>query len=266
MTDIAMPVAPPDSGQPPIAADLFRSEWAKLASVRSTYWTLLIAGTAIVMIGLVAAISVTASHTHKGAFDAVGNSLGGVLVAQMAIAVLGVLAITSEYSSGMIRTTFTAAPQRGMVIAAKAAVFGVVAFAMGATTSLATFLVGQAILGHRGVGLAAPGAIRAVIGVGLYLGLLGVLAVGLGTIIRRAAGAIAVVLGLLLVIPLLAPLLPTSIQDTVGKFLPYIAGQAIFKTTADRTTLSPGVGLAVFALYAAVALAIGIVVVRRRDA
>ena len=114
--------------------------------------------------------------------------------------------------------------------------------------------------------MAAPGALRAIIGIGLYLGLLGALAVGLGTIIRRAAGAIAVLLGLLLVIPALAPLLPTSLQDTVGRYLPYLAGQAIFKTTRDSTTLSPWIGLSVFALYAAAALAIGTFVVRRRDA
>jgi ABC-2 type transport system permease protein len=270
MTNIPAPVRFPaaadSSRQPPVLANLLRSEGAKLASVRSTYWSLLVAAAAMIVIGIGAAIGVAASHTHKAGFDAVSNSLSGVVVAQLAIAVLGVLAVTSEYSTGMIRTTFTAAPQREMVIAAKAAVFAAAAFAIGTITSFATFLVGQTILGHRGVSLAAPGALRAIIGLGLYLGLLGVLAVGLGTIIRRAAGAIAVLLGLLLVIPALAPLLPTSLQDTVGQFLPYIAGQAIFKTTRDSTTLSPWAGLAVFALYATTALAIGIIVIRRRDA
>jgi ABC-type transport system involved in multi-copper enzyme maturation permease subunit len=174
--------------------------------------------------------------------------------------------VTSEYSTGMIRSTFTAAPQRGTVIAAKAVVFGAASFVIGAAVSLSTFLVGQAILGHRGVSLGAPGALRAVVGVGLYLGLLGVLAVGLGTIIRRSAGAIAVLLGLLFVLPALAPLLPSSIRDGVAKLLPYNAGQAIFKTTASGSLLSPSLGLVVFALYAVAALAIGIVLVRRRDA
>lgn len=267
MTDIAIATSPPviATSEPPIVANLLRSEWAKLTSVRSTYWSLVVAAAAMVVVGVVAAISVAASHTHMASFDPVANSLSGVVIAQLAIAVLGVLVVTSEYSTGMIRTTFTSAPQRGTVIAAKAAVFGTVAFALGAITALSAFLVGQAILGHRGVS-PTSGALRSVIGVGLYLGLLGVLAVGLGTIIRRAAGAIAVVLGLLLVIPLLAVLLPASIRDSVGKFLPYIAGQAIFKTTKDSSTLSPWAGLAVFALYAAMALAMGIVVVGRRDA
>ena len=186
------------------------------------------------------------------------------MVEQLAIGVLGALAVASEYSTGMVRSTFAAAPQRGTLIAAKAAVFGAVA--LGTIASLISFLVGQAILGPQGVSLGAPGALRAVIGVGAYLGLLGALAVSLGTFIRRSAGAIAVLVGLLLVIPALAPLLPTSVRDTVGKCLPYIAGQAIFNTTKNTTTLSPWAGLAVFALYAAASLAIGITVVRHRDA
>jgi ABC-2 type transport system permease protein len=252
---------------PAVLPHLLRSEWAKLASVRSTYWNLVVAAAAIVVVGVVAAISAAHSHTDTVGFDPVSNSLGGVMVAQLAIGVLGVLTVTSEYSTGMIRSTFAAAPQRGTLIAAKAAVFGAIAFAVGLIASLVTFLVGQAILGSQGVSLGTPGALRAVIGVGAYLGLLGVLAIGLGTVIRRSAGAIAVLVGLLLVIPALAPLLPTAIRDTVGKFLPYIAGQAIFNTTTnDNTTLSPWAGLAVFALYAILALAIAIVLIRHRDA
>ena len=208
-----------------------------------------------------------ARAAHQPAtFDPISASIGGFVLAQLALGVLGALAVTSEYSTGMIRTTFTAAPQRGTVIAAKAAVFAAASFVVGAVVSLLTFLVGQAILGDRGVSLAAPGALRAVVGVGVYLGLLGILAVGLGTIIRRSAGAIAVLVGLLFVLPAFAGLLPASIRDAVAKLLPYNAGQAIFKTAHTGLTLSAPLGFAVFALYAAAALAIGIVLVRRRDA
>ena len=260
----APPLTTASIRRPAVLPNLLRSEWAKLASVRSTYWNLVVAA-AMVVVGVVAAIGAAHSHTHTAGFDPVSNSLGGVMVAQLAIGVLGVLAVTSEYSTGMIRSTLAAAPQRGTLIGAKAAVFGAIAFAVGPIASLVTFLVGQAILGSQGVSLGAPGAAgghrrRR------YLGLLGVLAIGLGTVIRRSAGAIAVLVGLLLVVPLLAPLLPTAIRDTVGKFLPYIAGQAIFNTTKDTTTLSPWAGLAVFALYAAAALAIAIVLIRHRDA
>jgi ABC-2 type transport system permease protein len=245
-----------------VSADLVRSEWAKFRTVSSTYWSLFAAVAA--MIGLGAIIS-SAQSGHQAGFDPVSTSLSGVLLAQLAIGVLGVLFVTSEYSTGMIRTTFTAAPQRRSVIAAKAAVFAVVALVVGTVTSLVTFLVGQALLGTNGVSITSPGALRSVIGVGLYLGLLGVFAVGLGTIIRSTAGAIASVFGLILVLPAIAAALPTSIRDSVDKYLPGNAGQAIFHTIRDTSTLSPWAGLAVFALYAAAALGAGLFLVSRRD-
>jgi ABC-type transport system involved in multi-copper enzyme maturation permease subunit len=195
----------------------------------------------------------------------VSTSLNGVLLAQLAIGVLGALFVTSEYSTGMIRSTFTAVPQRRAVIAAKAAVFAVVALVVGTLSSLVTFLVGQAVLGSHGVSLTAPGALRSVIGVGLYLGLLAVLAVGLATMIRSTAGAIAALFGLILVVPAVAQALPTSIRDSVDKWLPGNAGQAIFHTIRDTSTLSPWAGLAVFACYAGAALAGGLLLVSRRD-
>ncbi|MGH9125274.1 MAG: ABC transporter permease [Acidimicrobiales bacterium] len=248
-----------------VLPDLLRSELAKLRSVRSTYWSLAVAAVAMIGYGAINAASHTGAHQGIGV-DPVSTSLSGVLLAQLAIGVLGVLVITSEYSSGMIRSTFAAAPQRHAVIAAKASVFGVVAFAVGTLASLIAFLVGQAILGVHGVNLASPGAARAVIGVGVYLGLLAVFAVGLGAVLRRSTGAIAALFGLILVLPGLLLTLPASVQDTVVKFLLGNAGQSIFATGHAASTLAPGAGLVVFALYAAAALAISVTVVRRRDA
>jgi ABC-type transport system involved in multi-copper enzyme maturation permease subunit len=261
----ALPVDPTlvDTRRAPVLANLLRSEWVKLRSVRSTKWSMLVGITAIIVIGISGAIA--APHNSAG-FDPVATSLSGVLLAQVAMGVLGVLAVTSEYSTGMIRSTFAAAPQRGTVIAAKAIVFGATACAAGASASLVSFLVGQAVLGQRGVSLGHPGALRSIIGVGLYLGLLGVFAVGLGTAIRRSAGAIAVLFGLIVLVPALVPLLPASVQGSVTKYLPYDAGHAIFTTTRTATTLPPWAGLAVFALYAAASLAVGVALVRRRDA
>jgi ABC-2 type transport system permease protein len=269
MADIAISTARPavaGDRRRPVLPNLLRSEWAKLHSVRSTYWSVLVAVAGMIVIGLGGAIGGARAATQPATFDPIAASIGGFVLAQLALGVLGVLAVTSEYSTGMIRSTFIAAPQRGTVIAAKAAVFGAASFAIGAVVSLFTFLVGQAILGDRGVSLGTPGALRAVIGVGLYLGLLGIFAVGLGTVIRRSAGAIAVLFELLFVLPALDPLLPRSIRDTVAKLLPYNAGQSIFKTTKTSSTLSPWLGLAVFALYAAAAVAVGTALVRRRDA
>jgi ABC-2 type transport system permease protein len=259
MTDLALASAPAEQSVWP---DLLRSEWAKFRTVRSTYWSLIAAVAA--MVGLGAIIS-AAQSGHQAGFDPVTISLSGVLLAQLAIGVLGVLFVTSEYSTGMIRTTFTAAPQRRSVIVAKAAVFAAVALVVGTLTSLVTFLVGQTLLSTQGVSLSSPGALRSVIGVGLYLGLLAVFAVGLATVIRSTAGAIASVFGMILVVPAVAQALPTSIRDSVDKYLPGNAGQAIFHTIRDTSTLSPWAGLGVFALYAAAALAAGVVLVGRRD-
>jgi ABC-2 type transport system permease protein len=266
-TSLASPTATDPGGsrrQPSVLPDLVRSEWAKLRSVRSTYWSLAVA--VIAMIGY-GAIN-TASHTGSQpvTFDPVLTSLSGVLVAQLAIAVLGVLVITSEYSTGLIRSTFAAAPQRHLVIAAKAAAFGAIALTAGTVASVIAFLVGQAVLGAHGVTLSSPGAARSIIGVGLYLGLLAVLAVALGAIVRRTAGGIAALVGLILILPALLLTLPASIQDTVVKFLPGNAGQAIFTTTKDSSTLSPWAGLTIFALYVTATTAISVVLVRRRDA
>jgi ABC-2 type transport system permease protein len=249
-----------------VLTNLLRSEWAKLRSVRSAYWGLFVVVAAIVVIGVGAAIGGARDGAGHVGFDPLSASLGGVVLAQIAVGALGALAVTGEYSTGMIRSTFTAAPQRGTVVVAKAAVVGVAACAVGTAATFVSFLVGQAILDHRGVSLGAPAALRSIIGVGLYLGLLGVFAVGLGTALRRTAGAIAVLFGLIFVLPTLVPLAPSSIRDTVGKFLPYSTGHAIFTNANRGSTLSPWLGLAVFAMYAAAALTLGVVLVRRRDA
>jgi len=262
MTDVALSSLTSPPAKRAVLPDLVRSEWSKFRTVRSTYWSLLAAVAA--MIGLGAIIS-AAQSSHQAAFDPVSTSLSGVLLAQLAIGVLGVLFVTSEYSTGMIRTTFIAAPQRRSVIGAKAAVFAGAALIVGTVTSFVTFLVGQSVLSAHSVSLASPGALRSVIGVGLYLGLLGIFAVGLATIIRSTAGAIAALFGLILVVPAIAQALPTSIRDSMDKFLPGNAGQAIFHTIRDTSTLSPWAGLGVFALYAAAALTAGLVLVKRRD-
>ena len=130
------------------------------------------------------------------------------------------LTITSEYSTGMIRSTFIAAPQRRAVIAAKAGVVGLVTFVVGTIASFASFLVSASILSSHGthLSLGSPGALRSVIGVGLFLGILAVLAVALGTIIRSSAGGIAALVGLLLVLPTLSQAIPTSIRGSVEDF------------------------------------------------
>jgi ABC-type transport system involved in multi-copper enzyme maturation permease subunit len=193
-------------------------------------------------------------------------------VAQLAVGVLGVVAITSEYQTGSIRATFAAVPQRRAVLAAKAVVVATVTALVGTASALAAFLVGQAVLAHKGLQahLGDPGALRAVVGAGLYLAVLSLLALGLGTLVRSTAGAVAAVVGLVFVLPGLVGALPASWEDAITPFLPSDAGQALIGQTKFAPQglhlLSPWVGLAVVCGYAAVALGAATVLVSRRDA
>jgi ABC-2 type transport system permease protein len=162
------------------STNLLASEWTKIRSVRSTYGTLLSAGVATIGLSAIVCAVYVAQFAHmsvksKAGLNAASLSLSGGILAQLAIAVLGVLVITSEYASGMIRTTFAAVPQRLTVLGAKAAVFGGVALAVTTVASFIAFFTGQAILSAKGIGVSigAPGALRAVVGNGLYLAILG---------------------------------------------------------------------------------------------
>jgi ABC-type transport system involved in multi-copper enzyme maturation permease subunit len=204
----------------------------------------------------------------RATFNAASFSLTGGFLAQLAIAVLGVLVITNEYGSGMIRATFAAVPQRLTVLTAKAVVFAGVTLVVTTTASFIAFFLGQSILSAKGigVGIGSPDALRIVLGTGLYLAVLGLLALALGTIIRKTAGAIALVFGLIFVLPGIVTLLPSS-MDSIQKFLPSNAGQALVDGTRRGTAaLSPWVGFGVFCIYAAVAMVVAGVLLVRRDA
>jgi ABC-2 type transport system permease protein len=205
---------------------------------------------------------------EKVEFSAAHLSLGGIQLAQLAIGVLGVLLISSEYTTGMIRATFAAVPQRRTVMAAKAGVFTVVTVLVSEIACFIAFFAGQAFLAHKHLDahLGDPGVLRAIIGGGLYLAVLGLLALALGTMIRHSAGAIAALFGILFVLPGIASALPRATQDAVNQYLPSNAGQQIFALRIDPHTLQPWAGLGVFCLYAAVALAAAAILLRRRDA
>jgi ABC-2 type transport system permease protein len=257
---------------------VMRSEWVKLRTVRSTTWTLVATVVSTIGIGIIAtsteasrwAHSFPASHVS---FDPTNLSLTGLLFGQFAIGILGVLAISAEYGTGTIRSSLAAVPNRRLLLAAKAAVFALVALVIGEVVSFGAFLVGQMLIGggapHATLGQA--GVLRAVAGGGLYLALLGLLAMGLGSIIRHTAGAIAAFVGVLLVLPILLPALPTSLNHAIGKFEPVTIGNAM---TSVNTHLGAGAapsfnawaGLALMAGYAALALGIGGWRMMRRDA
>jgi ABC-2 type transport system permease protein len=254
-------------------ARVIKSEWIKLRSLRSTIFSLLAA--VAFTIGLGVLISAIRAHNinQNGGFRGFGGdptliSLRGIYLAQLPVAVLGVLMITGEYSTGMIRATLSAVPRRLPVLWAKALVFAVVVFVIGGIASLLAFEGGQAMLSsaHVSVGIGSYGATRAVIGGALYLTVVGLLGVGLGFLVRNTAGAIATLFGLLFVVPAIVAALPNNLNNDINKFLPLIAGTQILTTVRDSHVLSPWAGIGVLALYAVAAIAAGAVVLTARDA
>jgi ABC-2 type transport system permease protein len=178
------------------------------------------------------------------------------------------LIISSEFSTSMIRTTFAAVPRRPLVLFAKAVVFTVVAFVVATLSAFVAFFVGQSILAGKqaDVALSNPGVLRAVLGAAAYLTLIGLLGLGLGTLLRRTAGAIATLFGLVLVLPALTEALPSPWNTDVGKLLPINAGRAMFTVRPNADLLSPGGGLVVLLITVGVVLAAAAFVLTRRDA
>ncbi len=262
---------PPAAGRAGLGGAL-RSEFTKIRSVRSTYWTLLALIVVTIGMGVLAcaAAASRASEVRGPGFDPTFRSLVGLIIGQLIIAVLGALAITSEYSTGMIRTSLSVQPRRGTLFAAKALVFGAVSLVIGLVSAFASFFIGQAILSghHLNVTLSQPHVLRAVVGAGLFLAVSGLLAFGLGAMLRSTAAAISTAIGLLFVVTILANFLPPSWQDHVDKWLPFDAGSQVWTvvTTPGSHLFSAWTGFAVFAAYAAVAVAGGLVLFVRRDA
>ena len=249
------------------------SEWTKLHSLRSTRWSLLVA--TVLTIGLpMLFAAVTSSHWgHMSLRDRADRhpldiALAGVNVAQLAIAVLGVLVITGEYSTGMIRASFTAVPKRLPVLWAKLAVYAVVTFLLMVPSVVIAFFGSQAILGRHHIlqiSFSHPGVTRAVIGGAVYLLLIGVFALAIGAMIRNTAGGIATFAAIFFVIPPLLNILPTSWNNAISPWLPDAAGRSIFSLTHDAHSLAPWPGFALFCGYALVAVAAAAILLVRRD-
>jgi ABC-2 type transport system permease protein len=242
-----------------------RMEWIKLRSLRSTWWAL--AATVAGAVGIAVAVGV---NTKDAAADLTNNALAGISLGLLLTGVLGVLLMTGEYSSGMIRATLTAIPNRPMVLAAKAAVFGAVALIVGEAAAFVAFFAGGAALPDRipAPTLGQPGVLRAVVLSGAGYCLIGLLGLGLGAVVRHTPAAIAVLVGGVYVLaqmvaafaPAIMPYLPVAIvANSLGVVQPVaIEGQLHF--------LSPWAGLGMLCLYAAVTLGAGTWLLARRDA
>jgi ABC-2 type transport system permease protein len=274
MSAVATPVASrPVAGSGVTQASVVRSEWTKLWSLRSTRWSLLFAVIAMSGLGvLIAAVSMSRwsqlSPQDRTAFDAIDRSLGGYHLAQLAIGVLGVLVISGEYSTGMIRSSLMAVPRRLPVLWAKIAVFSSVTLALMLASSLIAFFASQAILTahHVNVTLGHPHALRTLVGTVLFMTVTGILCVALGTIVRSTAGAIATFAGLLFVLPGIVDILPSDIGNSINPYLPSSAGGTIARAVADPNTLSPWGGFALYCGYTIALVALAAYLLSKRDA
>jgi hypothetical protein len=249
------------------------SEWTKLRSVRSTRWSF--AAAVLFTIGLPCAFGAVTS-SHWGSMSPheqhdrhpLDIALAGVNLSQLAIGVLGVLVITGEYSTGMIRASMTAVPKRLPVLWAKVGVYAVVSFVLMLPSVLIAFFASQAIISHHQplkIAFSAPGVARAVIGGALYLMVIGIFTLGLGAITRSTAGGISAFAGIMFVIPPLMNVLPTSWNNAISPYLPSSAGRAVFALTHGSDSLAPWPGFALFCGYAALAIAVAAVLLLRRD-
>lgn len=263
---------PPASGRAGFGGAL-RSEWTKIRSVRSTMWTL--GSASVVTIG----ISVLGNWGRANHGDATAaqlahedltqRSLFGIILGQLIMVVFGAMAITSEYSTGMIRTSLTAQPRRASVFWSKLLVVSAVAFVVGEVISFVSFLIDSSFWRAKGVDLtlSSPHAMQAVVGGGLYLAGSAILAFGLGAILRHTAGAITSGVGLLFVLTILVNFLPQSWQNHLDKWLPFNSGGQVWSTQhVPGTDLGAWTGFGVFLIYGIVAVALGGYVFRTRDA
>ena len=242
-----------------------RMEWRKLQTVRSTWWILLVFAAGLVGVAVMDADMGPAQPAPS--YDPTQNAFGGLAVAQLAIGILGVLTLSSEFTSGSIRATFAAVPRRGRVLAAKATVLSAVTLAAGEALAFAAFAGFQIAARHSvpHASLGQPGVLRAVLLAGAYPCLIGFIGLGLAAVIRHTAGAISAIVGVLFVLPLV--LLPLGWHSDAMKFLPWmIALNSLAAVKPVANSLSAGTGLAMLCLYAAAALAAGGWALLRRDA
>jgi ABC-2 type transport system permease protein len=243
------------------------SEWIKFRSVRSSPLSLV--GTALtVVVGawLLGAGNRSSAAASPATFDPVFTVFQGIDLAQLFVGTLGVIVVTGEYTSGLIRGTFVATPQRAQVLAMKALVFTVVVWACCTVTSFAAFFLGQSALSPATrAGIGDPGVLKAVFGAGLYLTLIGLLGMFTGALVRRTPAALAVLFGLLAVLPIALILFKGTLAMQLGEYLPRDGEQAFHLLQGGAYTLGPWQGLGVLAAYVAVAAATAFALTLRRD-
>lgn len=272
-TSTGQPVPRETTGSRLSAGGILRSEWVKLRSLRSNYAVLGFSAVALLAVGtifsgFVGGVFTNTEEAGQFANNPAGASLQGTMIAQLIIGVLGIMAITAEYATGTIRTTFTMVPQRLPVLVAKTVVVGVVTFVTMLASSFAVFFLGQAIIGTGTVPTASlgdAGVLRAVLGTAGYLTGIALLGLAIGTLLRSTAGSISTLVALIFLLPGLGQLLlPTRWSTHVLKYLPSNAGEAFTAVHTSPDLLTPTTGLWVFLAWIVLPLLAAAVVLRRR--
>ncbi|MGV9884332.1 ABC transporter permease [Streptomyces sp. NPDC003006] len=254
------------------AAQVLRSEWTKIRSVSSTVWTL---GLAVVLtIALGALISILSKNDYDGldardklTFDPTYISFSGMSLGQLAMIVFGVLVVSNEYSTGMIRTSLAAVPQRGTFLFGKLLVATLLAFVVSLATSFIAFFVGQAMLGPYKAEIGDPGVLRAVIGGALYMTLIAMFSMGVAAMLRSPMLSLGILMPFFFLISSI--LGNVSATEKIGRYLPDQAGSEIMQVKTpfdDDTPYGPWGGLAIMVVWVVAALLGGYVLLKKRDA
>ena len=270
LTHVDTSRAPREPGFP----DLMRSEWTKIKSIRSTTWSLAIMAAVSIAMTITATSIYTSTWSTLDAStqaefksDTIGLILQpGAQFGQVAVCVLGVLLMASEYSTGMIRASMLAAPRRTPILAAKAAVFALLTFVVGELVALPSFFIGSAITSkHASTSITDPTTLRAVLAFGVFMSLMGLIALAVGTIVRHPAGAIAAVLGLQFVVPIVISLIPGSLGNDLAGALPANATEMMSSGHNASNTYSPLTSFAIIVAWTAVLMAGAWISIKRRD-
>ncbi|MET9953006.1 ABC transporter permease [Streptomyces sp. NPDC006339] len=256
------------------ASAVLQSEWTKIRTVSSTVWTL--ASALLVTVAMSAALCAlmssefdNLSDVERATFDPTFLSFSGMMLGQLAMVVFGVLVVGTEYSSGMIRTSLAAVPQRASFLFSKIAVAGALALVVGLATSFLSFFLGQALLGEHRTTLGADNVLRAVIGGGLYMGLIAIFSMGVATMLRSSMLSLGILVPFFFLISQILSAVPKAKE--VARYFPDQAGSKIMQVVPDamgseKAPYGPWGGLGIMLIWVAAALIGGYLVLKKRDA
>lgn len=253
---------------------VLQSEWTKIRTVSSTTWTLVSAFVVTVAMGAALSALLRAtfddlSPVEQFTFDPTFVSFSGMILGQLAMVVFGVLVVGTEYSSGMIRTSLAAVPQRATFMFSKIAVATVLALVVGLATSFLAFFLGQALLGEHRTTIGADNVLRAVIGGGLYMGLIALFSMGVAMMLRSSMLSLGILMPFFFLVSQILASVPKA--KTVARYFPDQAGSKIMQVVpaamgSDKAPYGPWGGLGIMVIWVAVALLGGYLVLKKRDA